>query len=416
MYKQIERDIRHKIQQGEWPTGSMLPGRANLAKIYGVSIPTLEQAIGILIADGTLRAESKRGTFVSQTLPLSTPFPPPSLPLLPTGAFPYMSPEKPRPTLGIIAQAPHIDLAEEKTQPQIGLDPGQWTYFLMQSLQQQFTQAGGQVRLIQEIGYTSERTTMKEAITLLLDHGIDAIVISIFDVRSISQTVQALLDLKHVPVVLVSWEAIVSPCSSVCIDDVEAGYRAALHLLRVGHAPLLFLQIDDRSWVDKRIEGARQALQDFGVAPDQLLIRSEMKTTEGDDTETLAYQASQKWIAQGILTSEQQTRPIGIIAQNDFTAAGFLRAAQVAGKVVGKDFGLIGFDDHPLATELGITSIRPPIEELGEEVIRILWRQMHERSISQQRILLSGRLIVRASTSRGRKSEPEQIQRPLQGQ
>ncbi|GCE10609.1 hypothetical protein KTT_04680 [Tengunoibacter tsumagoiensis] len=397
MYRQVEQDIRNKIQMGEWPAGSMLPGRANLAKIYGVSMPTLEQAIGLLISDGTLRAEPKRGTFVSQ------PVVPAAVPAqVSSSSFTRSRRSITAPTLGILAQKPFIAFTSGVPVPANGFEPDQWNYVLMQSLQRSFAQVGGRVHLVQELAPTSEHTTMKEAITLLLDHGIDAIVISIFDARFMSEVVRALFDIERVPVALVSWEEIISPCPVVCFDNLTSGYRAGLHLLRVGYAPVYhFLQCDDRSWVSKRIEGVKQAMQDFGVSPEQLRIHSTMKMPSGQTSEEATYQASQELIAQGILETGSQGRPVGIIAQNDEAAAGFLRAAQRSGKVAGKDFGLIGFDNHPLAAELGITSIRPPIEALGEEVIRLLWRQLHERQISQQRSLLSGNLIVRSSTSRG---------------
>src|SRR5690348_9768699 len=65
-YKQIEDNLRSKIRQGHWPVGAMFPSRRDLAKEYGVSPITVERAVTRLLADGLLRADDRRGTFVAR--------------------------------------------------------------------------------------------------------------------------------------------------------------------------------------------------------------------------------------------------------------------------------------------------------------------------------------------------------------
>ncbi|HEX5324039.1 MAG TPA: GntR family transcriptional regulator, partial [Capsulimonadaceae bacterium] len=65
VYKQIEKSLRHRINEGQWRAGTMLPSRRDLAKEYGVSSVTVERAIASLIAEGMLRADDRRGTFVA---------------------------------------------------------------------------------------------------------------------------------------------------------------------------------------------------------------------------------------------------------------------------------------------------------------------------------------------------------------
>jgi len=50
IYTQIEDRLRSKIRQQEWPTGSMLPSRRDLAREYGVSSLTIDRAVTRLIA------------------------------------------------------------------------------------------------------------------------------------------------------------------------------------------------------------------------------------------------------------------------------------------------------------------------------------------------------------------------------
>src|SRR5438309_2024299 len=67
LYKEIEANLRHRIQSGQWPAGTMLPSRRDLAREHGVSSLTVERAITPLISAGLLRADDRRGTFVIDT-------------------------------------------------------------------------------------------------------------------------------------------------------------------------------------------------------------------------------------------------------------------------------------------------------------------------------------------------------------
>ena len=53
-YRRIEEDIRAKVRDGRLPAGTMLTGRHNLAREYGVALSTAQQAVAKLIADGIL--------------------------------------------------------------------------------------------------------------------------------------------------------------------------------------------------------------------------------------------------------------------------------------------------------------------------------------------------------------------------
>jgi DNA-binding LacI/PurR family transcriptional regulator len=90
--------------------------------------------------------------------------------------------------------------------------------------------------------------------------------------------------------------------------------------------------------------------------------------------------------------------PRGILAPSDATAYGFLRAAAEFGLSPGADFGLIGFDDGPNSRTLGLTSLRPPFEALGQEAVGVIRRLMQGETMNLQ-VRLHSHLLPRASTS-----------------
>lgn len=56
--------LRAHITQGEWAPGSALPAETTLARLHGVALGTIRQAIALLVTEGLLERQQGRGTFV----------------------------------------------------------------------------------------------------------------------------------------------------------------------------------------------------------------------------------------------------------------------------------------------------------------------------------------------------------------
>ncbi|GAA2154573.1 GntR family transcriptional regulator [Kitasatospora kazusensis] len=67
LHKQVATAMRQSIASGEWPPGSQLPTETDLAELYGVSRPTVRQAVAVLRSEGQLDVRQGRGTFVRPT-------------------------------------------------------------------------------------------------------------------------------------------------------------------------------------------------------------------------------------------------------------------------------------------------------------------------------------------------------------
>lgn len=64
-YQAIHATLRRRILDGELVAGERLPAQQDLADSFGVTLMTLRQAMAALEADGLVRAERGRGTFVA---------------------------------------------------------------------------------------------------------------------------------------------------------------------------------------------------------------------------------------------------------------------------------------------------------------------------------------------------------------
>jgi GntR family transcriptional regulator len=68
-YRKIAADLKERIYAGEYPPGSRLPSYASLARIYGVSVTTVQSALRQLRTEALVTGEVGIGVFVVDPLP-----------------------------------------------------------------------------------------------------------------------------------------------------------------------------------------------------------------------------------------------------------------------------------------------------------------------------------------------------------
>jgi LacI family transcriptional regulator len=99
-------------------------------------------------------------------------------------------------------------------------------------------------------------------------------------------------------------------------------------------------------------------------------------------------------------------RPIAVFACSDLVAMGVYDAAEQAGLRVPEDLSVVGFDDVPEASwgSPPLTTVRPPIAEMGEVAVRPLLAAAESAGESAAdeppKVDPSTSLVVRQSTAR----------------
>jgi LacI family transcriptional regulator len=88
-----------------------------------------------------------------------------------------------------------------------------------------------------------------------------------------------------------------------------------------------------------------------------------------------------------------------IFAANDMMAIGALEALRDSGSNVPDDVAVAGFDDVPLASHLGLTTVRVRIAELGERAIERLTGMLEGREDGGDEELHAPELVIRGSTA-----------------
>lgn len=175
--------------------------------------------------------------------------------------------------------------------------------------------------------------------------------------------------------------------------DVDGSHGLQLvveHLLERGHRRIGFITWPTGSQSGAyREKGYRKALAKRGIEPDeQLIVRGEHSAQLGRDG------------VRQLLQLPAERRPTAIACVSDLVAIGALDGAARAGLQVGQELAITGFDDFPLVqyTQPPLTSVRQPIDAVGQRVVDLLLKQIDGEEVQEKGILLKPQLIVRASS------------------
>ena len=136
---------------------------------------------------------------------------------------------------------------------------------------------------------------------------------------------------------------------------------------------------------DERIEGFKAALEEAN----RPLLEAHVSTVSFNlDNARSA--------AREIL--ENATIPVNIFAAADLVALGVLEEAARLNLEIGRDVCVIGFDDHPWATDRGLSSVHQPVEAMGAAAAELLVDRLSGFDGAPRKVRFEPRLVERAST------------------
>ena len=172
------------------------------------------------------------------------------------------------------------------------------------------------------------------------------------------------------PIVCVGRDLSQAGIQSFAVDYQTGARRAAELLLRSGYRRIAVIVGAEDYEPDStdRLEGARQACQAYGVeiAP-ELIVRER----EGGWNPQMGYCNMKQLLTLHPL-------PEAVLAFDDVTAYGAIRAIFEAGRRVPDDIAVIGFDDLAVSAFYNppLTTVRQPVEEESAAVADYLIRAM----------------------------------------
>ena len=195
--------------------------------------------------------------------------------------------------------------------------------------------------------------------------------------------------LEHEGTHYVRWGSVSreAPGATVGCDNRLGGELAAAHLIAQGCRRIAFLgeASSHAPEIDDRYRGACAAMIAHGQTPDPALQVSAVTTEQS------GYQAMRELLSRGVAFD-------GIFAACDLIAIGAVRALKEAGRTIGHDVAMIGFDDIPLAAMCHppLTTIAQDHARAGAMLVEALIGKINDEPLTNT--MLAPRLVVRQSS------------------
>ncbi|HEY3325286.1 MAG TPA: substrate-binding domain-containing protein [Planctomycetota bacterium] len=409
-YRRVEQDLRARIRAGQWAPGALLPNRRQLAREYGVAVNTIQRAMAALLADKTIAAFGRRGTIVGRGEGRA-----PILVMLAATADSKDEPARqgsPAASNGFQADTQTATLAVisavDRDIRTVPTESSTWVITVVRALERAFTDAGGRTRYF-NVGFPCGESypTAGEALRAAMRSGAGALAMI-----NVDEHAGWLEDLNNVagghsaPVVYVSSKNSPTLATHVFYQQRHSGYHAAQHLLSSGYRQLIFITPYVADWVDERVDGARAAVQQAGLSVESLLTWPPRPEGDPLDFWRMSAQAKHALLCGCVLEALGRFEPANlesglcaIIAPNDEAGCVIRQILLDAGHTPGRDIGLIGFDNDLRAGMLGLSSMAPPLDGLGQAAAELVLRGLKGEAVAQQ-VCLYAHLIQRASTNR----------------
>ncbi|HEX3435818.1 MAG TPA: LacI family DNA-binding transcriptional regulator [Pseudacidobacterium sp.] len=204
---------------------------------------------------------------------------------------------------------------------------------------------------------------------------------------------------KHqIPTVVIGRDLTSNGISSVLVDNAAGGYAALSHLYQLGHRKIAFIR-GPQSLHDSvnRWRGVETFAGEHGLELDTKLIRHLPDLLDANS----GFDGGLELTADLVRSRRKFT---ALLAFDDLTALGALRALMQAGIQVPEDCSVIGFDGVPPAafSTPAISTVSQPMEDMGilgaEWVLNAIKHEDEERFSAPVLKLLPPLVVARDST------------------
>jgi len=244
----------------------------------------------------------------------------------------------------------------------------------------------------------NQREQFERYLAMLLEYRVEGLIVVanwlFIDIETLSE-----LERHRVPTVLVGSEMRSGPLGSVLVNNEQGGYLALQHLYSLGHRKIAFIRGPRPLWdSSRRWDGVLRFAAEVGLKmPKKWVVEltgSSESNSSFDEGRSLTH-----------AMLEQDPGFTALMAFDDLTAFGAVRALRNFGRSVPEDCSVLGFDDVPYAALFNpsLSTVRQPMERMGSIAVERILNEIQQGGEGAQgkgRVdLLPPEVVQRESTS-----------------
>jgi LacI family transcriptional regulator len=243
----------------------------------------------------------------------------------------------------------------------------------------------------------NQKNRFERALEMLLERHVEALIV-VANWLFVDIHVLADFNRRNIPVATIGWELPGDTISSVMVDN-EAGGRLALeHLFKLGHRKIAFIR-GPKMLIDSapRWKGIQKFANSVGLEIDASLVMQLPDSLDPNSGFEGGFRLTEELL-------QKRKKFTALMAFDDLTAMGAIRALTKAGVNVPEHCSVAGFDDVALSamSAPSLTTVRQPLETMGNLAVNIIMeginasQEKRDWTISHQRT--SPELMIREST------------------
>jgi LacI family transcriptional regulator len=243
----------------------------------------------------------------------------------------------------------------------------------------------------------NERSRFERYLEMLLDRRVEALIV-LANWLFVDIDVLADLEKSSIPTVMIGRELQTDTVSSVIVDNELGAYAAVEHLHQMGHRKIAFIR-GPKTLADSapRWRGVRSFAKTSGLELEARLILDLPESRDPISSFEAGYKLTEELI--------KSKRPFtALMAFDDMTAFGAIRAMAKAGLRVPEHCSVVGFDDVAACSLYTppLTTVRQPMEAMGAMaanlVVEGINAVLEKREVSAVHRKMAPELAVREST------------------
>jgi LacI family transcriptional regulator len=243
----------------------------------------------------------------------------------------------------------------------------------------------------------NQRNRFERYLEMLLDRHIEALIVV---ANWLFVDIHLLADIgkRNIPAATIGCELPGDTVSSIIVDNEAGGRLAVEHLYQLGHRKIAFIR-GPKMLVDSapRWRGIQKFAQGVGLAIDHALV---VQLPDSFDPNS-GFENGQRFTDELL---QKKKRFTALLAFDDLTALGAIRALTKADMKVPEQCSVIGFDDVPLSLLAAppLTTVRQPLEAMGDLAVNVIMEgvnaNLEKREVSIARHRTNPELVIREST------------------